>query len=518
MRSGRLRSRCLPGEAFSGVQPALGGNEWPGRVVVVVVAMLACLVGCARAEGKSAVSVSLTISVSGNGAVLVLSPSSGRCRSSCSLSMSVGATVTLEAAADLANHFDSWSGACVGAAPDCSMVIPDQSAVSAAFQAGGPAFAATSAVVVPSRLSVTTSGRGRVLSDAPASINCDADGSGGPCWRNLPNGTSVTLTATADANSSFQGWTGPQGCSGLGACHLTLGLAELVNVSALFAPASQLVGTSDVTLNNQSADDMDVFVPRSGGCGRSACVSSFSICASKQTCVYTAVANGSTVTFQGDKSLLWSQGCVGEGDTCRLVVAQSTTVTVPYLSPLDGYSSFPLWVSSSQGGRITTSGSAIDPPIDCGATCKTSVGRGVQVTLSETPSPGWHFDNWSADCMGIGSTCTFTVGTESKVVATFERCAAMLPKMNVTVGRNTSPRGVVVTLDLAGSATVSIDVRRKTRTLVSTGGSLVPAGPSQPIPVALPASAPKAATTFRVVVRIQDLCGNTKNPSYQVRL
>lgn len=92
-------------------------------------------------------------------------------------------------------HADCGSGACVSNA-----CVPTFSLTISAIGAGG----------------------GRVVS-VPAGIDC-----GTSCTARFPGGTSVTLTATPAANSTFVGWDGG-GCSGSGDCAVTVGDATTVS-------------------------------------------------------------------------------------------------------------------------------------------------------------------------------------------------------------------------------------------------------------------------------------------------
>jgi subtilisin family serine protease len=70
-------------------------------------------------------------------------------------------------------------------------------------------------------VSVLTTGSGNgTVTSSPAGINCSVPSSG-VCGLSTPDDTSVTLTATAAARSTFAGWSGG-GCSGTGPCHLTV--------------------------------------------------------------------------------------------------------------------------------------------------------------------------------------------------------------------------------------------------------------------------------------------------------
>ena len=92
-----------------------------------------------------------------------------------------------------------------------------------------------------STLAVTRagSGGGAVVS-GDTLINC-----GSSCAQLYPNGTAISLTATADGSSNFTGWLG--GCTGVGTCTLNIGTDT--DVSATFAPQNMQPYTVDVDAN-----------------------------------------------------------------------------------------------------------------------------------------------------------------------------------------------------------------------------------------------------------------------------
>ena len=75
-------------------------------------------------------------------------------------------------------------------------------------------------------LTVSKSGTGSgTVTSNPAGINC-----GSTCQAGFPTGTNVTLTASADAGSTFTGWSGG-GCSGTGPCAITLSSGTTITAS-----------------------------------------------------------------------------------------------------------------------------------------------------------------------------------------------------------------------------------------------------------------------------------------------
>src|SRR5207237_1043830 len=105
----------------------------------------------------------------------------------------------------------------------CTVTMSSPQLVQAAF---APTFAVT--------ISKAGGGTGTITSN-PSGIAC-----GSSCSASFISGTSVNLTATADANMVFAGWSGAcsggsGSCSGMGSCTVTMNGAQ--SVAATFAPA-----------------------------------------------------------------------------------------------------------------------------------------------------------------------------------------------------------------------------------------------------------------------------------------
>jgi hypothetical protein len=104
-------------------------------------------------------------------------------------------------------------------------------------------------------LTVTKGGDGTgTVTSAPGGIACGSD-----CSEAFASGTSVTLSATADAGSSFSGWSGA--CSGSGPCAVTIDAAK--SVTATFTVDAGQGAASEDTALEGSLQDVELVV-RSG--------------------------------------------------------------------------------------------------------------------------------------------------------------------------------------------------------------------------------------------------------------
>lgn len=91
-----------------------------------------------------------------------------------------------------------------------------------------------SPVTTTKTLTVSKNGTGTgTVTSSPAGISC-----GGTCSASFASPSSVTLTAAADSNAVFSGWSGG-GCSGTGSC--TVSLTDDTTVTATFAQATSVL-------------------------------------------------------------------------------------------------------------------------------------------------------------------------------------------------------------------------------------------------------------------------------------
>ncbi|HYL12830.1 MAG TPA: hypothetical protein VEV41_07330, partial [Terriglobales bacterium] len=237
-------------------------------------------------------SFALTVTLIGSGTV-TSSPTGINCPSICSASFASGTTVTLTANPAAGSTFAGWSGACAGTGT-CNVTMNSAQSVTATFNA----------VTFP--LSVTLAGSGTgSISSAPSGINCP-----GTCSASFASGTTVTLTATPAAGSTFAGWSGA--CAGTGTCNVTMNSAQ--SVTATFNAVTFPLSVTATGTGSGSVTSAPSGINCPGTCSASF--------ASGATVTLTATpAAGST--FAG-----WSGACAGTG-TCNVTMnsAQSVTAT-----------------------------------------------------------------------------------------------------------------------------------------------------------------------------------------------
>ena len=180
------------------------------------------------------------------------------------------------------------------------------------FQAPLPQTVRVRFTIAP-KLTVQTAGTGTgTVTGTPGGINC-----GTTCSATLAPGSTIVLTATPAAGSTFTGWTGCTSVDAQGHCSVVV--TSTANVTATFAAALTLTvaldGAGTVTSTGQPAIAC--------GGGQSACA--------------VNVASGATLTLtatpaDGYAFAGWNgAGCSGT-EPCTVEVTQSVTVTATFLA------------------------------------------------------------------------------------------------------------------------------------------------------------------------------------------
>ncbi|MFZ4857456.1 MAG: putative Ig domain-containing protein [Desulfuromonadaceae bacterium] len=207
-------------------------------------------------------------------------------------------------------------------------------------------------------------GNGTITSSAD-NINC-----GATCSASITSGTTVTLTATPNSSSTFEGWSGA--CGGTGTCNVTINTAQ--NVTATFTLAPVI----------------------NGACGASA-NSTLTIAPTTDLCT-----TGTATVVTGTGPWSWScQGSYGGTDASCDANLQTYSLALSFAGTGGG---------SVSGDMSCLKGSSCEPltiPIN------TAIHL---IPLADIVST---FSGWSGSCSNISGDCSFTMTGPKSVVATF---------------------------------------------------------------------------------------------------
>jgi hypothetical protein len=160
----------------------------------------------------------LTITKAGTGTGEVKCKVGAGPEEACAASYPNGSSVKVIATPSAGSELSGFSGACSGAS--CTLSMTANKSVTATFN------------LIPRTLTVSKAGSGS------GTVTCD----GGSCASSYPDGTKVTLAASAASGSTFAGWSGG-GCSGTGTCVVTLNANTTVTATFNANPAPPTCAT-----------------------------------------------------------------------------------------------------------------------------------------------------------------------------------------------------------------------------------------------------------------------------------
>ncbi|MEP7156194.1 MAG: InlB B-repeat-containing protein [Betaproteobacteria bacterium] len=296
----------------------------------------------------------LGVTKTGAGAGTVQSSPSGiSCGSDCASRYNYNTTITLTATAAAGSVFAGWSASCGGTAASTKIVLKSKSTCTATFNK-----VSTPPPAGPYSLSVAKAGAGTgTVSSSPAGIAC-----GSTCTYSYAANTSVALTATPAAGSTFSGWSG--NCSGTAATSQIVVNANS-SCTATFAatqPPPPTQATLWVTPSGAGTGTV-TSSPAGINCGGT-CSASYALNSSVSL---SAVANTGSV-FAG-----WTGSCSGSAANTQITLAANSTCyatfnanTVPssgarYISPggnnaADGLTPGTAWKTFAKAFSSMTAG------------------------------------------------------------------------------------------------------------------------------------------------------------------
>lgn len=156
------------------------------------------------------------------------------CGTTCSANFAWGTRPRLTAVPDEFFAFSGWTGVCTGTG-ECAPLLDAGQSVGATF----------TRLQYPLQVVRAGSGSGTVTGGS-GTLAC-----GTACRTGFAVGSTVTLTATAGANSVFAGWSGA--CTGTGACSITMSQAQAV--TATFNPTPSQMDVDPPVLSCAASPD-----------------------------------------------------------------------------------------------------------------------------------------------------------------------------------------------------------------------------------------------------------------------
>jgi phospholipase C len=237
------------------------------------------------------------------------------------------------------------------------------------------------------KLTVTapTTGAGTITS-SPAGITCP-----GTCSATFNQNTKVTLTAKADTNYLFTGWSGA--CSGT-SCVITVTAPETVAASfeATRGVSVALSGNGSGTVTSSPAG---INCPTT-------CTAVFP----DNTQVTLTETPGTNFYFGG-----WSGACSGT-TTCSVTVSTAENITASFTAG-DGVT---VMLAGAGTGTVTSSPAGITCTSGSTTGCSAFFAPNTPVTLTESPTSPNLFSGWTGVCTGTSNTCNVTLSTATNTV------------------------------------------------------------------------------------------------------
>ena len=341
-----------------------------------------------------------------------------------------GTTVTLTASANAGYVFTAWSGDASGAAPSVDVVMALDRAVTANF---GPLCYTLTASPNPA-------GGGTV--NASPAPNCNGGTQYTP-------GTTVTLTASANAGYVFTAWSGD--ASGT-ASSVDVVMSAHRNVTANFDATCYALTVSPS--------------PAGGGTVNASPAPNCAGAPGKYTAgtLVRLTANANP----GYAFSSWSGDASGAANPLDVTMSADRSLTANFDATC-----FSLTVNPSPAGSGTVNAS---PAPNC-AGVPSKYSMGTLITLTASANAGYAFSSWSGSLNSAANPASFTIAADSSVTANFDASCFSLsvnasPTAGGTVNVSPAPNCAADPSKYAHGAVVTLTANPNTGyTFTAWGGS-----------------------------------------------
>jgi len=238
-------------------------------------------------------------------------------------------------------------------------------------------------------VTVTKAGLGTgTVTSSLSGINCGSD-----CTEPYVAGNTIVLTATPDATSAFDGWSGTYGCTGTSTC----------TVSAIAANAA-ITATFSVKETPPVYHNMIVSYTGNGSGVTSPAEGEISEGEATEVVISATASEGSSFVVWGGTC-----GCTGSTSPCTIVSFPTSdcTVTADFTRDIEYY----IDVTMSPGVASVSS----DTGVSCayGSACHVVAEPDSTVIFTAIPETGWYNCVFSG-CTGATGSCSMT---ENKVLS-----------------------------------------------------------------------------------------------------